>query len=614
MDKKNTVIGVLLLVGAIASFFLSQKYAPPPAPTKPAVTSTSSGSPLAQNEAPASGPARSVTDAAFSAPDKSSVPAEYLTLENEYVAVKFTTAGGAIDRVDLKKHPALLDKPDPYIINAKQSAPALSLLNFPGIDKDASYTLISHTANEIVYRTVLDGKLEVTRNYKLLGGSGGDDYQIRHETTFRNLTAQPLPLAKLAISVGTAVPLNEYDSGIYLNVGYYNGDKAAFTRRDELAGGGIFTQSPPLPFMEKAVTRQDKNAQGAEVTTSALQWVTVKNQFFATILTPDQPGAGVRIERVKIDLFAPDTERKAYGVTAAAQFDLAPLAANASSTWGANFFAGPKEYTRLSKTTHFKHNEDLVMEFGQYFGFFSKLLLTIMTWIHGVVVHISPVWAWGWAIILTTLTLKLVFVPFTLAASRSSKRMQKIMPLVTASREKHKDNPAKAQEAMMKIYKENKVNPIGGCVPILITIPFFIGFFSMLQSTSELRFASFLWAKDLAAPDTILSFGTTTLPILGLVHLSLNILPLLMGATMFYQQKLTPTPTADPAQQTMMKLMPLMMIFFFYGYASALSLYSTINGLFTIAQQMVINRMPEPVMATAPVGPGGMKNVTPKKK
>ncbi len=614
MDKKNTIIGVVLLVGALASFFISAKYAPPPAPTKPAFTTTTSGSPLAQNEAPPSGPARSVTDAVFSAPEKSYAPAEYLTLENEYVSVNFTTAGGAIDHVSLKKHPALLDKPEPYVLNAKPSAPALSLLNFPGIDQDARYTLVSRTTSEIIYRTVLDDKLEVTRHYRLLGGAAGDDYQIRHETTFRNLTDQPLPLAKLAISVGTAVPLNEYDNGIYLNVGYYNGKDAEFTRRDELAGGGFFTHSPPLPFMEKAVTRQDKNAQGAEVTASALQWVTVKNQFFASILTPDQPGASVRIERVKINLLSLAEDRTAYGVTAAAQFELAPLAAGASTIWGANYFAGPKEYSRLSTSAHFKHNEDLVMEFG-FFGWFSKLLLTIMTKIHGWVVHLSPAWAWGWAIILTTLFLKTVFVPFTLAASRSSKRMQKIMPLITEVRAKHKANPAKAQEAMMKVYKENKVNPVGGCIPILITIPFFIGFFSMLQSAAELRFASFLWAVDLAAPDTIYSFGVISLPLLGLTHLNINILPLFMGATMIYQMKLTPTPTADPAQQTMMKIMPWMFTLFCYNFAAALALYSTVNGLFTIAQQIIINRMPEPDMPAVPVAPvGGMKNVTPKKK
>lgn len=613
MDKKNTIIGVLLLVGAFVSFLLAPKYAPPPpAPAKPAVATTTSGSPAAPNETAGTAPAQGSTETVLSAPDKSVVPPEYLTLENKYVVVRFTTAGGAIDRVDLKKHAAVQGKPEPYVINAQQAAPALSLLNFPGVDQNARYAVNSQTANEIVYRAVIDGKLEVTRSYKLLGDQTGDDYQIRHETTFRNLSSQPLPLAKLAVNVGTAVPLNEHDNGIYLNVGYYNGDKAEFNRRDDLAGGGFFTQSPPLPFIEKTLTRQEKNAQGAEVSGPALQWVTVKNQFFASILTLDQPGASVRIERVKIDPQAPVENRAAYGVTASAQFDLAPLAAGASTTWGASYFAGPKEYKRLAASANFKHKEDLVMEFGQYFGIFSKLLLAIMTKIHEWVVHISPVWAWGWAIIFTTLILKIVFVPFTLAASRSSKRMQKIMPLVTEAREKHKANPAKAQEAMMRIYKENKVNPIGGCVPILITIPFFIGFFNMLQSTAELRFASFLWAHDLAAPDTIFSFGTITLPLLGLTHLNINILPLLMGATMIYQMKLTPTPTADPAQQTMMKLMPIMMILFFYSYASALSLYSTINGLFTIGQQILINRMPEPDMPGVPAA-GGMKNVTPKK-
>lgn len=614
MDKKNTVIGVLLLVAAMASFYVSAKYAP--APATPAIPSTSPGSPIAQNEAPPVGPARGVTDAVFSAPEKSSAPAEYRTLENDFVTVRFTTAGGAIDHVELKKHPALLGQTEPYVLNAKQAAPALSLLNFPGIDQDARYTLVSRSSEELVYRTVLDGKLEVTRRYSLLGNSSGDPYQVRHETVFRNLTNQPLPLAKMAVSVGTAVPLDQYDSGIYLNVGYYNGDDADFTRRDELAGGGFFTQSPPLPFMEKAVTRQDKNSQGAEVTVPALHWVTVKNQFFAAILSPDQPAASVRIERVKINLLAPAEDRSAYGVTAAAQFELPTLAAGASATWGANYFSGPKEYSRLSKTANFKHAEDLVMEFG-FFGFFSKLLLSIMTWIHGVVVNISPGWAWGWAIVLTTLTLKTVFVPFTLAASRSSKRMQKIMPLITEVREKHKANPAKAQEAMMKVYKENKVNPIGGCIPILITIPFFIGFFSMLQSAAELRFAAFLWANNLAAPDTIYSFGAVTLPLLGLTHLNINILPVLMGATMIYQMKLTPTPTADPAQQTMMKFMPWMFALFCYNFAAALALYSTVNGLFTIAQQMVINRMPEPDMPNVPTpapAAAGMKNVTPKKK
>src|SRR5206468_8100041 len=124
----------------------------------------------------------------------------------------------------------------------------------------------------------------------------------------------------------------------------------------------------------------------------------------------------------------------------------------------------------------------------------------------------------------------------------------------------------------------------------------------MLQSVSDLRFASFLWVHDLSAPDTVARIA----------GLPLNIMPLLMGATMIFQMRLTPTPTTDNAQATMMKIMPWMFTLFCYNFGSGLALYSTINGLFTIGQQMVINRMPEPQLPTA--GTDGLKNVTPKKK
>jgi YidC/Oxa1 family membrane protein insertase len=344
----------------------------------------------------------------------------------------------------------------------------------------------------------------------------------------------------------------------------------------------------------------------------------VKNQFFTMILTPDEPGTGVRVQRVKLDPLAPDTDRKAYGVTCYAQFDVKPLAPGASTTLGASYYAGPKEYKRLSNVDIFKHGEDKVMQFNTgigkllFAGIFAPLLLTMMTAIHSVVPN------WGWAIILTTLTLKTIFLPFTLAASRSAKRMAKLNPLMQAMREKYKDNPQKIQSETLKLFKENKVNPVGGCIPLLITMPFFIGFYSMLQSASDLRFAPFLWVRDLSAPDTVYSFGVANLPLLGLTHLNLNIMPLFMGATMIFQMRLTPTPpTADNAQATMMKIMPWMFTMFCYNFASGLALYSTINGLFTIGQQMIINRMPEPQLPSAGGGgtpTGSMKNVTPKKK
>ncbi len=600
MDKKNTLIGVLLLLAAMASFYFSARLVPP-APSRAPITAPS-GNPLAKNEAPPAGPATSPSDATLTAGKAaSSTPAEYATLANDFLEIKLTNHGGAIDSIGLKKYLAVQGRPELYTLNAQQMAPALSLTDFPGADLHTAYTLVSQTADEVVYRTVSDG-LEVTRRYSLAKTPGRDAYQIRHETTFHNLTDKALPLPRATFNLGTAAPLNENDFGIYLSSGYSDGNDASFVKRSDLEGGGILAavgmkDGTPPPYIQNPAT---------------IAWASVQNQFFTMILTPDQPGTGARSERVKLNPLAPITDKRAYGITNYAQFEIKPLAPGASTTFGGNFFTGPKEYKRLSNTDVFKHGEDKVMQFGSISpfnkifasGFFAPILLTMMTWIH------SGVNNWGWSIILTTLCLKTIFLPFTLAASRSSKRMAKLNPLMQAMREKYKDNPQKIQTETLRLFKENKVNPVGGCIPILITIPFFVGFYSMLQSSSDLRFASFLWVRDLSAPDTVGHvFG-----------LPINIMPLFMGATMIFQMRLTPTPTTDNAQATMMKVMPWIFTVFCYSFPSGLALYSTINGLFTIGQQMVINRMPEPQLpatAGAPSatgGPGSMKNVTPKKK
>ncbi|WP_438480566.1 membrane protein insertase YidC [Oleiharenicola lentus] len=596
MDKKNTVIGVVLLVAAMASFVLSSRLAPSPAPGKP-VENPILPTATAPVEAPSAGTA-AVTTAPGTSPAAAAVPAEYVTLSNDFIEVKFTNHGGAIDTVGLKKHQAEQGKPALYTLNAQQAAPALSFRDFPGADRTVAYSLVSKSATDVVYRATTD-QLEITRTYSIAKAPNRDDYQIRHETTFRNLTDKAVVLPRAILNVGTALPLNEHDIGQYLNVGYYDGDNFEHTERGSLEGGGFFSSfglgnKHDLPFIDQVATTQ---------------WVSVKNQFFTMILTSDQPGTGIRIERVKLATLLPTEDRRAYGVTGYATYELKPLAAGASTTFGANYFAGPKEYKRLSNPVVFKHREEKVMQFSSGFGkiffsgFFAPLLMTIMTWVHSIVPN------WGWAIVITTLLLKIVFLPLTLAASKSAKRMAKLQPLMAAMREKHKDNPQKIQAETLRLFKENKVNPVGGCIPILITIPFFIAFFTMLQSASDLRFASFLWVHDLSAPDTVARIW----------GFPLNIMPLLMGATMIIQMRLTPTPTVDNAQATMMKIMPWIFTIFCYTFASGLALYSTINGLFTIGQQMIINRMPEPELpatagTTTVAGKAPMKNVTPKKK
>lgn len=609
MDKKNTTIGVLLLVAAFASLYFGAQMAPAPSPTAPELAPQTAPMPTAGNAAPSPGtvgaPATSPSDATFAAVVRDNAGATVTTLANDVIEVRFTDFGGAIRDVAFRTYTAEQNQTAPYVFNEVHADPLLGFTDFPGLDRSARYTLVSATATEVVYRAIFENRLEVTRRYTVRapGDTSADPYRIRHETTIRNLTDSTAPLPRATLSLGTASLVNTSDVGQYLNAATYDGEDTHFTDRGELEGGGFLSwigmrDGAPKPFVDKP---------------GVVNWAAVKNQFFASVYTPVVPGVGLVARRVELPPF-PGSTRPNIGLTAVARFELPILAAGASTSLAGELYVGPKEYRRLAK---FEQKEDRVMQYDRYFfnriflsGYVAPFMNTLMNWTHGMTGN------WGVAIILMTLILKIVTLPFTLAASRSAKRMQKLQPLMQAVRDKHKDNPQKLNQATIELFKEHKVNPMGGCLPVLITIPLFVGFFTMLQGTAELRFQGFLWAFDLSAPDTVFRiFG-----------LPLNIMPLLMGATMVYQMKLTPMApgSGDAAQMqaTMMKIMPIVFTLICYNFASALALYSTVNGVFTIIQQVLVNKFTkdEPIASeTAPARTGGnpwkpVKNVTPKKK
>jgi YidC/Oxa1 family membrane protein insertase len=609
MDKKNTTIGVILLVAAFASLYFGAQMAPAPSPAAPELAPQNAPMPTAGNAAPSPGtvgaPATSPSDATFAAVVRDNAGATVTTLANDVIEVRFTDFGGAIRDVAFRTYSAEQNQAAPYVFNEVHADPLLGFTDFPGLDRSARYTLVSVSATEVVYRALFENRLEVTRRYTVRapGDTSADPYRIRHETTIRNLTDLSAPLPRATLSLGTASLVNTNDVGQYLNAATYDGEDTHFTDRGELEGGGFLSwigmrDGAPRPFVDKP---------------GAVNWAAVKNQFFASVYTPVVPGVGLVARRVELPPF-PGSTRPNIGLTAVARFELPILAAGASTSLEGELYVGPKEYRRLAK---FEQMEDRVMQYDRYFfnrmffsGYIAPFMNTLMNWTHGMTGN------WGVAIILMTLILKIVTLPFTLAASRSAKRMQKLQPLMQAVREKHKDNPQKLNQATIELFKEHKVNPMGGCLPVLITIPLFVGFFTMLQGTAELRFQGFLWAFDLSAPDTVFR----------LFGLPLNIMPLLMGATMVYQMKLTPMApgSGDAAQMqaTMMKIMPIVFTLICYNFAAALALYSTVNGVFTIIQQVLVNKFTkdEPIASeTAPVRTGGnpwkpVKNVTPKKK
>jgi len=182
------------------------------------------------------------------------------------------------------------------------------------------------------------------------------------------------------------------------------------------------------------------------------------------------------------------------------------------------------------------------------------------------------------------------------------KRMAALQPQMKAIQEKFKDDPPKMNRKMMEFMKEHRVNPMGGCLPVLLQMPVFFGFFLMIKSAIELRGAEFLWACDLSKPDTVA----------WLLGIPITPLPLIMGVTMLWQARLTPVaPGMDPMQQNIMKYMPLMFLFILYNFSSGLTLYWTVQNLLSIAQMKITRAKDDPAAPAAAVVKPGVKPPAP---
>ena len=452
MDKKNFTIGAVLLIAAFAIIYFGPKSAPPP--PRPAPTAVEQGATTgpASTATPATTATASSPQAAtpggpdqtnFAAVNRDAADATVTTLANEFIEARFTDSGGALRDVAFISrdgkgrlvYPEKLHGNDPFVFNSISADPILAFVDYPGLDRNTRFQRVAQSATHVVYRAVIDNRLEVTRTYTLTPQKSetADPYQIRHETTFRNLSDQPVQPAAVKFSLGTAAPTHAKDDGLQLTTGYNTGSDREFIPRSELESSGGFLglgAHAAKPYIS---------------TPGPLVWTAVKNQFFTSILTGDQPATAMVSRRVKLVPALTDDDIRAYGVTGIAQFDVKPLAPKTESKVSGTIYVGPKEYHRLANGKIFKADEDKVMDFG-FFKFFSQILLTLMTWIHSFTNN------WGVAIVLTTLALKILFIPFTLAASKSAKRMAKIQPEMQAIREKYKDNPQKQQQATMELF------------------------------------------------------------------------------------------------------------------------------------------------------------------
>jgi len=242
-------------------------------------------------------------------------------------------------------------------------------------------------------------------------------------------------------------------------------------------------------------------------------------------------------------------------------------------------YLGPRDLDIL-KTVN--KNLEKAIHYG-FWNIIAKPLLLALRFFNKYVSN------YGLSIIILTILIKILFWPLTRKSYQSMKEMRKLQPMMAKIREKYKGNKQEMQKQLMGLYKTYKINPMGGCLPMVVQIPVFFALFRILPTSIELRHAPFiLWIKDLSAPDRLFSFDIESVPFMAPPY-GIPVLTLLMGASMFLQQKMTPSP-GDPAQAKMMMFLPIIFTFFFINFPSGLVLYWLVNNLLSIAQQYRINK------------------------
>jgi YidC/Oxa1 family membrane protein insertase len=325
-------------------------------------------------------------------------------------------------------------------------------------------------------------------------------------------------------------------------------------------------------------------------------WIANSNGFFAVIIDPQtEMSSGFTAYKipgqdVPTRLTIIDSQYDLYPADKYPGYDMRLPFKNSSATYNFKVFAGPLAQNILDKNDAVYHGDYVaVQSFHGWFAFisepFAKFLFFLMK------IFYSVVHSWGFAIILLTIALRLMLYPLNAWSIKSTVKMQKLAPKLAQLQERYKKDPKKAQVEIMGLYKEHGVNPLGGCFPLLIQMPFLIGMFDLLKSTFELRGASFIpgWIDNLAAPDVVFTWHTP----IWFIGSSLHLLPILLGAAMFFQQRMSATAPKDPSKMTdqqkqqrfMGNIMTIVFTVLFYNFPSGLNIYWLSSMLLGILQQ-----------------------------
>lgn len=525
---------------------------------------TTRGTPSPESTPARKAPAAAVSSSTVPVPSLSARRATVDTSRAEYL---FTGDTGGIESVTLFLHlgaheqSLFLNRDSGMPIGALCDASGTPLTGFV-MEEGKTYGISRFT------RTSPEG-LSISKTFTLPQTVGSpEEYTVGLDVTFRNGGTAPLTLPGYFISAGGQAPVHTRDLPTYTCFDWYREGKMTSIDVSWFEAGRI-----PLVGIQTRPARDLYSEPGQEI-----GWAAVTSQYFTTVVTPGkgEAGSGVWARRYEIKgTEEASAGQPVHGITGGIGTGSITLAPGESVTRRYSIYTGPKDFTALGKLGG---DQQKVMNFGM-FHLVSEFLLWAMNSLQ------KAVHSYAAAIIILTILIKTALWPLQNKATSSMKRMQLLSPKMTELREKYKDDPTKMNEELMKLYKQYGVNPFGGCLPMLVQIPIFFGFYSMLGSAIELRNSHFLWIQDLSQPDTIAH-------ILGF---PVNLLPILMAGTMVWQMAISPK-SGDPSQQRIMYFMPVIFLAFCYNYASGLALYWTTQNIFSIVQLYWTRNQPLPTL------------------
>jgi YidC/Oxa1 family membrane protein insertase len=468
-------------------------------------------------------------------------PAREIVVEGPLYTATIDTAGGRISHFTLAKYSNTIENNSPPVDLVNENTSVLS----PRVNFD---TPIGSFTDDVIYTSSSEGTVVIAGKEKRAVTLTYVGKQFRVDKTY---TFNP---AEYGVGFSVVVTnLTAQNSAGDMSVSLF--DYVDATKKSWSIFGKYQYPSNYLVFVDKSLKKhiaKDVKVDKPEKIPGAAVWLGFDTKYFMTALVTEKLG-GTQVEITRLTNDA---------ASATVTMDSVSFPAGSPVTKDMLLYLGPKQAEVLDRVGH---SLSSAIDYG-FFGFLSIPLVWLLTFFYSVFKN------YGAAIILLTVVVRVILYPFTYKSMKSMKQMQKMQPLMAELREKYKNDKEKMNQEVMRLYQTHKINPLGGCLPLLLQLPVFIALYKALYVAIELRHSPFIfWIKDLSEMDPYF------------------VTPIIMGASYFVQQKLTPT-SMDPTQQKIMLLMPIIFTVIFLNLPAGLVLYFFVSNLLSIAQQLYMNK------------------------